>query len=293
MLPTSSDASNGGTRRNQCLESAAARALPRSVPLDAAGPRFRRALANLYRGGKITGGVFIGRGRRHSAWRPGWRCARAISSRPSSAIRPGASRSVNRCSKSRAPILVRDGPMRGRDGNIHRGYPKAGLLAMISHLGAMIPMVVGGFLAKRRFRGETGAVGAACIGEGATSTGAFHEGLNLAAVEKLPLVLVVANNQYAVLDTQRPPVRLPRSRGQGRRLRRRGVIPSMARISALVLKLLDDVVSRARSGRGPQMIVEPRWAAAFGGHGEHDDAHYVDPASSARARSDADCLRSR
>ena len=57
--------------------------------------------------------------------------------------------------------------------------------------------VVNGMLLARRFKKITGTVGAACIGDGATSTGAFHEALNQAAVEKLPLVLVVANNQYA------------------------------------------------------------------------------------------------
>src|SRR6185295_12981838 len=88
------------------------------------------------------------------------------------------------------------GPMRGRDGNVHRGRPKEGYFAMISHLGAMISVVNGALLA-RRFRGVAGTVGATCIGEGATSTGSFHEVLNQAAVEKLPLVLVLANNQYA------------------------------------------------------------------------------------------------
>ena len=87
------------------------------------------------------------------------------------------------------------GSMRGRDGNIHRGRPREGYYAMISHLGAMIPVVAGGLMA-RRFRGETGGVGVTCLGDGGTSTGAFHEGVNVAAVEKLPLVLVVAHNQY-------------------------------------------------------------------------------------------------
>jgi pyruvate dehydrogenase E1 component alpha subunit/2-oxoisovalerate dehydrogenase E1 component alpha subunit len=76
----------------------------------------------------------------------------------------------------------------GRDGNVHRGRPREGYLPMISHLGAMIA-VVNGTLMARRFKGVTGTVGAACIGEGATSTGAFHEAVNQAAVEKLPLVL--------------------------------------------------------------------------------------------------------
>ena len=61
--------------------------------------------------------------------------------------------------------------MRGRDGNIHRGEPAKGYYAMISHLGAMVAAVAGGLFA-RRLKGETGVVGATCIGEGATSTGA-------------------------------------------------------------------------------------------------------------------------
>ena len=67
---------------------------------------------------------------------------------------------------------------------------------MISHLGAMISVVNGALMA-RRFKKIKGRVGAASVGDGATSTGAFHEALNQAAVEQLPLVLVVANNQYA------------------------------------------------------------------------------------------------
>jgi TPP-dependent pyruvate/acetoin dehydrogenase alpha subunit len=67
---------------------------------------------------------------------------------------------------------------------------------MLSHLGAMIS-VVNGVLFARRMKGLSGMVGVACLGDGATSTGSFHEALNQAAVEKLPLVLVLADNQYA------------------------------------------------------------------------------------------------
>src|SRR5438067_5738893 len=86
--------------------------------------------------------------------------------------------------------------MRARDGNVHRGKAREGYLPMISHLGAMISVVNGALLA-RRFKGISGTVGATCVGEGGTSTGAFHEALNQAAIEKLPLVLIIANNQYA------------------------------------------------------------------------------------------------
>ena len=153
--------------------------------------------ASLYRMGKIHGGVFLGRGQEALSVSVGLALRKGDIFAP--LIRDGAGRLA-----FGEPILdaVRTylgsplGPMRARDGNIHRGRPKEGLFAMISHLGAMISVVNGALLA-HRFKGITGTVGAACIGDGATSTGAFHEAVNQAAVEKLPLVLIVANNHYA------------------------------------------------------------------------------------------------
>src|SRR6266853_3524664 len=153
--------------------------------------------ASLYRMGKIHGGVFLGRGQEALSTSIGLSLHKGDIFAP--LIRDAAGRLA-----FGEPILdaVRTylgsalGPMRGRDGNIHRGRPKEGLLPMISHLGAMVSVVNGALLA-HRFKGITGTVGAACIGDGATSTGAFHEALNQAAVEKLPLVLVVANNHSA------------------------------------------------------------------------------------------------
>src|SRR3989441_7775832 len=153
--------------------------------------------AGLYRAGKIHGGVFLGRGQEALSVSIGLALRRGDVFAP--LIRDQAGRLA-----FGEPLLdgVRTylgsalGPMRGRDGNIHRGRPQQGLLAMISHLGAMISVVNGALLA-RRMRGVTGTVGVACCGDGATSTGSFHEGLNQAAVEKLPLVLVMADNQFA------------------------------------------------------------------------------------------------
>src|SRR6185295_18753836 len=145
------------------------------------------------------------------------------------------------------------GPMRGRDGNVHRGRPKEGYFAMISHLGAMISVVNGALLA-RRFRGVAGTVGATCIGEGATSTGAFHEAINQAAVEKLPLVLVLANNQYAYsTPTSRQfacKSLLDRAVGYGVE----GHSVDGTDLSAC-LEVVGAAVKRARDGSGPQMIV--------------------------------------
>src|ERR1700722_16844970 len=153
--------------------------------------------AALYRGGKIHGGVFLGRGQEALSVSIGLRLQKGDIFAP--LIRDAAGRlafgetvlEAVRCYLG-SPL----GIMRARDGNVHRGNPKAGYFPMISHLGAMVS-VVNGMLMAHRFQGVTGTIGLASIGEGATSTGAFHEGINQAAIEKLPLVLVVANNQYA------------------------------------------------------------------------------------------------
>jgi TPP-dependent pyruvate/acetoin dehydrogenase alpha subunit len=89
----------------------------------------------------------------------------------------------------------RNGPTRGRDANMHMGDPKLRIFGMISHLGAMIPVAAGTALAGR-LKGEKNCA-LAYIGDGGTSSGDFHEGLNLASVLKLPLVVIIANNQIA------------------------------------------------------------------------------------------------
>jgi pyruvate dehydrogenase E1 component alpha subunit/2-oxoisovalerate dehydrogenase E1 component alpha subunit len=177
------------------------------------------------------------------------------------------------------------GPMRSREGNVHRGKPKEGLLPMISHLGAMIS-VVNGMLMARRFNGVADTVGAACIGEGATSTGAVHEALNQASVERLPLVLVVANNHYAYstsTDRQFACESLV-DRAVGYGIEGRAV--DGTDLDAC-LSVLGEAVQRARDGHGPQLVVASLLRLC--GHGEHDDASYIDP----RLRQSAvgrDCL---
>src|SRR4051812_2111448 len=153
--------------------------------------------ASLYRAGKIHGGVFLGRGQEALSVSTGLALRKGDIFAP--LIRDAAGR-LAFCE----PVLdaVRTylgsplGPMRARDGNVHRGRPQDGILPMISHLGAMIS-VVNGALWARRSNGDIEAIGAASIGDGATSTGAVHEALNQAAIEKLPLIIVIANNQYA------------------------------------------------------------------------------------------------
>ena len=231
-------------------------------------------IANLYRGGKIIGGVFLGKGQEAVS------AALGIALREGDIFAPLIRDQAGRFAFgealldfTRTYIGSRLGPMRGRDGNIHRGRPRAGQLAMISHLGAMIPTVAGALMA-RRFQGLTGAVGATCIGEGGTSTGAFHEGLNLAAVEKLPLVVVVANNQYAYStpnDRQFACERLEdKAAGYGI-----DGHPVEGTDLVACVTVLGQAVARARAGHGPQLVVASLLRLV--GHGEHDDASYVDP----------------
>jgi pyruvate dehydrogenase E1 component alpha subunit/2-oxoisovalerate dehydrogenase E1 component alpha subunit len=171
----------------------------------------------------------------------------------------------------RTYVGSRLGPMRGRDGNIHRGNPREGYYVMISHLGVMLSTVAGGLFA-RRSRGEKDVVGATCVGDGATSTGSFHEGLNMAAVEKLPLLVIVANNQYAYST---PNTRQYACEDLVQRATAYGV-PGYkidGTDPEACLNVVHEAAARARSGGGPQLIVADLLRLV--GHGEHDDFQYL------------------
>ncbi len=231
-------------------------------------------MASLYRGGKIHGGVFLGRGQEALS------VALSLHLKPGDIYAPLIRDIAGRLGfgedildATRTYLGSALGPMRGRDGNIHRGRPRQGVYAMISHLGAMISVVNGALMA-RRLQRRHGHVGATCIGEGATSTGAFHEALNQAAVEKLPLVLVVADNQYAYSTPNSRQYAcanlVDRAPGYGVAGHSVDGTDLLACLHALGL-----AVQRARSGDGPQLVVASLLRLC--GHGEHDDAGYVDP----------------
>lgn len=244
-------------------------------------------MASLYRAGKIHGGVFLGRGQEALSVSVGMALREGDVFAP--LIRDGAGRLA-----FGEPVIdaVRTylgsslGPMRGRDGNVHRGRPREGLFPMISHLGAMISVVNGSLLA-RRFKKIEGVVGATCIGDGATSTGAFHEAINQAGVERLPLVLVVANNQYAYST---PTSRQFACRELADKAVGYGVAVHKVDGTDLekCLNTLREAVTRAREGGGPQMIAAELLRLC--GHGEHDDAHYI-TAQDKQSAYGRDCLR--
>lgn len=243
--------------------------------------------ATLYRAGKIHGGVFLGRGQEALSVALGINLRRGDVFAP--LIRDGAGRVAfgeSILDAVRTYLGSPLGPMRGRDGNVHRGRPREGLLPMVSHLGAMIS-VVNGVLMAKRFKGESGVVGATCLGDGATSTGAFHEGINQAAVEKLPLVLVVADNQYAYST---PTSSQFACRSLANKAVGYGVQAHEADGVDLsdCLRAVTEAVQNARNGGGPQMVVAKLLRLC--GHGEHDDACYVD-AKLKQSPLGRDCLK--
>ena len=231
-------------------------------------------LASLYRGGLITGGVYVGRGQEAVSAACGMFLQKGDVFAP--LIRDQAGRSAfgePLLDVARTYLGSRQGPMRGRDGNIHRGRPREGQLAMISHLGAMIPVIVGKLLAKR-MKGEKGFVGLTTIGEGGMQTGATHEGLNIAAVEQVPLVVVATNNRFAYSTPNDREFAcadlVDRAKGYGYE----GHSLDGTDLAAC-LEVIGTAVKRARAGRPPQLVVASTLRLA--GHGEHDDASYVPP----------------
>ena len=229
-------------------------------------------LATLYRAGRIHGGVFMGKGQEALSVALGQ--GLQVTDIYAPLIRDGAGRlafgetihdALRNCLGSP------QGPMRARDGNVHRGRPRQGYLPMLSHLGAMIS-VVGGMLMARRIQGKPVGVGATCLGDGGTSTGAFHEAINLAAVERLPLVLVIANNRYAYSTPTEKQFAChfltDKAIGYGVDSHSVDGTDLMACRNTIF-----EAIDQARRGHGPQLVVADLLRLC--GHGEHDDAPYI------------------
>src|SRR5216110_4144224 len=244
-------------------------------------------LVSLYRGGLITGGGYIGKGQEAVSVACGLFLQKDDIFAP--LIRDQAGRSAfgePLLDVTRTYLGSREGPMRGRDGNIHRGRPQENQLAMVSHLGAMISVTVGALMAKR-CKGEKGFVGLACIGEGGMQAGAFHEGMNIAAVEQVPLVIVATNNHYAYSTPNDREFAcddlVDRAIGYGFE----GYSLDGTDLAAC-LDVIGSAVKRARAGRPPQLVVAS--VLRLSGHGEHDDASYV-PDEVKRQPFARDCLK--
>jgi len=169
-----------------------------------------------------------------------------------------------------------EGFSQGVERSFHYGHldPAAGIfhVGMISHLGAMIPVAAGCAFAARQDGGRRVAIN--FIGDGGTSTGDFHEALNMAAVWKLPLVLVVENNRYAFSTPAA-------SQYACERLSDRAVGYGIAGETVdgndpdAVAVAVDRAVARARAGLGPTLV--EAMLGRMRGHSEGDDSLKVVP----------------
>jgi len=163
-----------------------------------------------------------------------------------------------------------DSPTRGRELNVHFNDLEKGYLGQISHLGDMIP-VMAGIALSFKLRREP-RVGLVYIGDGGTSTGTFHEGLNLAAVQRLPLVVIGEYNHWAYST---PPEKQFAVKDLAEKAKGYGV-PAVTVDGNDVFAVYEATrfaVERARRGKGAHFIEVKTYRRK--GHAEHDDQHYV------------------
>src|SRR5256886_3109432 len=163
-----------------------------------------------------------------------------------------------------------DGPTHGRELNVHFNDLERGYLGQISHLGVMVP-VMAGIALTFKLRGES-RVGLVYVGDGATSTGTFHEGLNFAAVQKVPLVMIAEYNRWAYST---PPEKQFAVKDLADKAKAYG-IPAVTVDGNDVLAVYEATqfaVERARRGQGVHFIEVKTYRRK--GHAEHDDQHYV------------------
>jgi len=162
------------------------------------------------------------------------------------------------------------GPSEGRDLNIHFGDVERGFIGPISHLGDMIPVMTGIVLAARMQKKDVVAV--AYIGDGGMSTGAFHEGLNFAAVQRLPLVIVAEHNWYAYSTPTSKQCAVANLADKAAGYGIPGYVVDGNDVLACY-EVMREAAEFARSGGGSALIEAKTYRRK--GHAEHDDQRYL------------------
>jgi len=162
------------------------------------------------------------------------------------------------------------GPSGGKDLNVHFGELDKGFLGPISHLGDMIPVMTGILLAARMQ--QKNIVGLAYIGDGGASTGAFFEGVNFAAVQKLPLITIAEYNHYAYSTPTNLQTAVRNLAEKAAAFGIPGYIVDGNDVIACY-EVTRQAVDYARSGRGAVLIEAKTYRRK--GHAEHDDQRYV------------------
>jgi pyruvate dehydrogenase E1 component alpha subunit len=163
-----------------------------------------------------------------------------------------------------------DGPSRGRDGNIHFGDLDRGQITIVSHLPAMLPVVVGCALAFCIREEPRVAVG--WFGEGASARNDTHEAMNLAGVRQLPVVFVCDNNQWAYSTPSHLEYGCERLSDRAQGYGFEGVTVDGTDMLA-VYREAKRAIEKARAGGGPTLIESV--TLRMEGHAVHDDAFYV------------------
>jgi TPP-dependent pyruvate/acetoin dehydrogenase alpha subunit len=162
------------------------------------------------------------------------------------------------------------GPSGGKDLNVHFGDMEKGFLGPISHLGDMIPVMTGILLAARMQKKDI--VGLAYIGDGGASTGAFFEGLNFAAVQRLPMIVIAEFNHYAYSTPTNLQTAVRNLAEKSAAFGIPGYIVDGNDVIACY-EVTKQAVDYARSGRGAVLIEAKTYRRK--GHAEHDDQRYV------------------
>jgi pyruvate dehydrogenase E1 component alpha subunit/2-oxoisovalerate dehydrogenase E1 component alpha subunit len=228
-------------------------------------------LVALYRQTKVVGGLFRSLGQEADA------VGSAFALRREDVLSPLIRNLGSMLVKGATPVEIlrqymakADSPTRGRELNIHFGDTARGFIGQISPLGDMVPVMAGVTLSFK-MRGEK-RVGLVYVGDGATSTGAFHEGINFAAVQRCPLVVVVENNGYAYSTPTRKQTLakqfIDKAIGYG--------IPGERADGNDVIatyEVTKRAVDRARRGEGVSLVELMTYRRK--GHAEHDNQSYV------------------
>jgi pyruvate dehydrogenase E1 component alpha subunit/2-oxoisovalerate dehydrogenase E1 component alpha subunit len=228
-------------------------------------------IVNLYRQTKVVGGVYRSLGQEATA------VGSAYALRPDDFITPiirdlGAVFVKGiRPREIFAQYMAKAwGPSGGKDLNVHFGYLDKGFLGPISHLGDMIPVMTGILLGARMQQKDI--VGLAYIGDGGASTGAFYEGMNFAAVQRLPLIVIAEYNHYAYST---PTIQQTAVRNLAERAAAFGIPGYIVDGNDVVAcyEATKEAIDYARKGRGAVLIEAKTYRRK--GHAEHDDQRYV------------------
>ncbi len=228
-------------------------------------------ITNLYRQGRIVGGVYTSHGMEAIA------VGYASALEPDDVVAPFHRDMGAFLIRGFSPGEIiaqylgkRTGPTKGKDGNVHMGDLKRGMIGFVSHLADNMPVAAGAALAFK-IRGES-RVAFAGTGDGGTSRGDFHEAMNFAAVRKLPVVFFCTNNQYAYSTPLRYQMAITDVVERAKAYGMPGEIVDGNDVAAVYLAS-KRTIAKARAGEGPTFLEFK--TMRMHGHSEHDAAKYV------------------